>query len=471
MKKHSVPSSPTKRSQEAAAKKKLPAHGSNVPHPPPGPFERSPVRERTRKIPLSTEIIPRSDEPAHPTTARPALSYIPEDVSRELDALFPSTQRQAGTAATQQVEPPPSVQTTTPPQFRMANDEEPPVQTQPHTPHTSTYSEQEASTLLQGIRPSMEVQKRVELVTQRACERIGKTTRQWLSLQANEHKLTQLKSAGQVPKTMRAAMPIPVIQTLGISYVPSETMRTTWETAHVLLFDEFLVQHHEALAEKQQELMSMLPKLEEEDLDRFKQLVLQSQDDILSKEIPSSSILLSAVATAYHAQLESAFVNYFYEVRAAMVEAFNTMKKRSASVREYLQRHQTDEGMSTAVPDEPLTPTKQIEDLTSQIASLRASLSDTRNQIKQMKTQKRGGRKNDEGRSQSNNRDKVNAQSKKRSNKDSKDAGQRSSESKTLQNQSGQKKTQGQKGTAKPQGTGQQGPTKKKKNKQSQKKK
>ena len=156
-----MPSSPTKRSQEAAAKKKLPAHGSNVPHPPPGPFERSPVRERTRKIPLSTEIIPRSDEPAHPTTARPALSYIPEDVSRELDALFPSTQRQAGTAATQQVEPPPSVQTTTPPQFRMANDEEPPVQTQHHTPHTSTYSEQEASTLLQGIRPSMEVQKRV----------------------------------------------------------------------------------------------------------------------------------------------------------------------------------------------------------------------------------------------------------------------------------------------------------------------
>ena len=222
---------------------------------------------------------------------------------------------------------------------------------------------------------------------------------------------------------MRTAMPILMIQTLGVAYNPSDTMRTTWDTAHNLLFEEFLTQHHDALIQKQQELAGTLPTMQEDAFVRFQNLILQTQDNILSKEVLACSTMLITVTEAFRSQLESTFINYFYEVRAAMVEAFNIMKKRSASISEYLQRHHPDTGMDTIVPDEPMTPTKQIEDLTSQIASLRASLSDTRNQIKQMKTQKRGGQKNDNGRPQQSGRTKVNAQSKKRSPKDSKDSG------------------------------------------------
>ena len=129
----------------------------------------------------------------------------------------------------------------------MVTTQEPPPQTQPHNPGASTSFAQETSTLLQGIRPSTRLQERVDEVTQRTIERMKKKIRQWLSLQANEHQLTQLKDAGRIPKTMRAEMPIPEIRTLGVKYCPSDMMRTTWETAHFLLFEEFLAQHHAEL--------------------------------------------------------------------------------------------------------------------------------------------------------------------------------------------------------------------------------
>lgn len=450
MKKHSAPSSPTKRSQETAAKKKLPAHGSNVPQKPPGPYERSPARERTRKIPPSTELIPQSDIHADPKRATPVPPYIPEDVRRELDAAFPGTQSYEWRGATQPLLPPPSAQPTANLQSHTATTEEPPHKTQPHGPGPSTSSAQETTTLLQGIRSSTRLQERVEEVTQRAIERIKKKTRQWLSLQANEFQLTQLKDDGRIPKTMRAEMPIPQIRTLGVKYCPSDTMRTTWETAHLLLFEEFLAQHHDALIQTQQELADMLPKLEEEDFLHFQNLILQAQDDILSTEVPSSTVILGAITTAFRSELESAFMNFFFDVRAAMVDSFNIMKKRSASVRQYLQRHNQDAGMDTTAQDEPLTPAQQIEDLTSQLASLRASLSDTRNQLKQMKTQKRGGQKNDTGRTYKSDRTKVAALSNKRSNKDTVDKAPPSFKSKNRKTQSGPSHKGGQSGSTKP---------------------
>ena len=159
-----------------------------------------------------------------------------------------------------------------------------------------------------------------------------KKIRQWLSLQANEHQLTQLKDAGRIPKTMRAEMPIPEIRTLGVKYCPSDTMRTTWETAHFLLFEEFLAQHHAELIKMQQDLTDMLPKLEEEDFVRFQNLILQAQDDILSTKVPLSTMILDTITTAFCTDLESAFMNFFFNVRATMMDLCNIMKKRSAFV-------------------------------------------------------------------------------------------------------------------------------------------
>ena len=143
-------------------------------------------------------------------------------------------------------------------------------------------------------------------------------------------------------------------------------------------------------------------------------------------------------------------MNFFFDIRAAMVDSFNIMKKRSASVRQYLQRHNQDTGMDTTAQDEPLTPAQQIEDLTSQLASLRASLSDTRKQLKQMKTQKRGGQKNDTGRTYKADRTKVAALSNKRSNKDTVDKAPPSFKSKNQKTQSGPSRKGGQSGSTKP---------------------
>ena len=76
----------------------------------------------------------------------------------------------------------------------------------------------------------------------------------------------------------------------------------------------------------------MLPKLEEEDFVRFQNLILQAQDDILSTEAPLSTMILDTITTAFCTDLESAFMNFFFDVRAAMMDLCNIMKKQSAFV-------------------------------------------------------------------------------------------------------------------------------------------
>ena len=89
-------------------------------------------------------------------------------------------------------------------------------------------------------------------------------------------------------------------------------MRTAWETASSLLFDEFLMQHHEALTEVQQELTDMLPTLQNEDFLHFQNLILRTRDDVLANKIPASSRMLATMTVTFKTQLESAYINYVY---------------------------------------------------------------------------------------------------------------------------------------------------------------
>ena len=124
-----------------------------------------------------------------------------------------------------------------------------------------------------------------------------------------------------------------------------------------------------------------------------------------------------AVEQAFRDQLERAYIDYFYQVRTSMVSAFTIMKKRSFAVRSYLQRHNVQEqdmGQEQPAVDDATAARQQLEELTSQVHSLRTSLQDTRNQLNQLKDKKRG-RKNDSGRTQQSDRNHVNARSQQRS--------------------------------------------------------
>ena len=151
---------------------------------------------------------------------------------------------------------------------------------------------------------SSRLQERVVQVTQRAVDRIHKITRQWLALKANEYRLNQFKDAGDIPKTMRVELPCPTIQTLGYKYEPSDTVKTAWQTAHQLMFEEFLSQHHDATVQKETELASMLPSLKDEDIDKFLKLVLEMREDTLETEMPPLLELSTSVLQAFWDQLD-----------------------------------------------------------------------------------------------------------------------------------------------------------------------
>ena len=56
----------------------------------------------------------------------------------------------------------------------------------------------------------------------------------------------------------------------------------------------------------------MLPTLQEEDFLHFQNLILKSQDDVLTNELLASSPMLTTVTHAFYSQLELAYIHYVY---------------------------------------------------------------------------------------------------------------------------------------------------------------
>ena len=119
----------------------------------------------------------------------------------------------------------------------------------------------------------------------------------------------------------------------------------------------------------------MLPSLKDEDFDKFLKLVLEMREEMLETEMPPFMELSTSVLQAFRDQLERAYLDYFYQVRTSMVAAFTIMKKCSYAVRAYLHRHEgKEQDMEPKAVDDATAARQQLEELTSQVHSLRPSL-------------------------------------------------------------------------------------------------
>ena len=327
-------------------------------------------------------------------------AYIPEDLRQELDMVFGDPQHQPEVPATQHLLPPPPGRQDPSPQIDTATPLDGPQGSSGPCENVNIPSQAPVVPTQSPPFSSAALQEQVVRVTKRAVERINKITRQWIALKANEYRLQQFKDAGEIPKTMRVPLPCPKIQTLDYQFEASDEVSTAWQTAHQLMFEEFLSRHHEELLQKEKQLTDMLPTLDPADFEEFSKLILQARESTLETELPAAGPLLTMITASFRSQLEDAFIDYAYKVRSSMVAAFTLMKKRSFAVRQYLARNEAQEQVMGQADDdhaETSSAQQQIDVLTSQVQSLRLSLKDTRNQVKQLKD-KRRGRKNDDGR-------------------------------------------------------------------------
>ena len=230
---------------------------------------------------------------------------------------------------------------------------------------------------------SLPLRKRIRAVISQDSKKIFMDAKKLVTLKATLHQFLTFKDQEKIPKSLLIDLPVAKLQALNLSLQPEETTLAAARALSQDLFNKLIEQTQSATAKAESEFISSLPMHDEEHFNIFRSKVLYSADSSIEQEIPLFDTLLHQTKKDFNFELRQGFALWLYECRLTASKAFYIMGKRKFVVKNFLQRHEMQEG-SEKDDEEPESSDTQLR---NQVSTLQKELQEMRQTMTSLRQQ------------------------------------------------------------------------------------